>query len=158
MDTKEEWRDVVGFEGKYRVSSHGRVWSNRRKKYLAPYVNNSGYALVWLHVAGKGYRRLVHRLVMTAFIEDFSEDLEVNHKDENKLNNRLDNLEVCTRQYNIEYSFAKYYIVTTPDGEEIEVFNLRKFCRENDIDHRRLWEVVDGKRKHHEGFKARYKE
>ena len=158
MDTKEQWRDVVGFEGKYRVSSHGRVWSNKRKKYLAPQVNRYGYALVMLCVAGKYYHRTVHRLVMKAFSEDYSEDLQVNHKDENKLNKRLSNLEMCTQQYNIEYSKAKYYIVTTPDGEEIEVFNLKKFCRENDLSHKHLSAVTTGKRKHHKGYKAKYKE
>lgn len=158
MDTKEEWRDIVGFEGKYRVSSHGRVWSNRKKKYLTSGVNSRGYAHVCLAVAGKKYWRRVHRLVLEAFSEDFSEGLQVNHKDENKLNNRLDNLEMCTGQYNTEYSKAKYYIVTTPDGEEIGVFNLKKFCRENDIDRRHLHGVIAGKRKHHRGYKARYKE
>lgn len=155
MDTKEEWRDVVGFEGKYRVSSHGRVWSNKHKKYLALWVSSCGYVLVTLRVGGKSYNRSVHRLVMEAFSEDFSEDLEVNHKDENKLNNRLSNLEMCTRQYNIEYSFAKYYIVTTPDGEETKVFNLRKFCRENNLDHGNMHSVVTGRCKQYKGYKAR---
>lgn len=158
MDTKEEWRDVVGFEGKYRVSSHGRVWSNRRKKYLTPGVNTKGYARVWLFVAGKPHPRSVHRLVMEAFSEDFSEDLQVNHKDENKLNNRLDNLEMCTCQYNLEYSKAKYYIVTTPDGKEIEVFNLQKFCRENNLHGGNMHSVVKDNRDHYKGYKARYKE
>ena len=158
MDTMEEWRDVVGFEGKYRISSHGRVWSNKRKKYLALWVDNCGYALVHLYVAGKGYNRLVHRLVMEAFSEDFTEDLEVNHRDENKLNNRLSNLEMCTRQYNVEYSVAKRYIVTTPDGEEIEVFNLHKFCREFGLDSPNMRGIITGKREQHKGYKARYKE
>lgn len=158
MDTKEEWRDVVGFEGKYRVSSHGRVWSNKRKKYLTPCVSFYGYAKVTFVLSGKRYNLAVHRLVMEAFSEDFSEDLQVNHKDENKLNNRLSNLEMCTQQYNTEYSFAKYYIVTTPVGEEIEVFNLNKFCREHDMNTSCLCAVAAGKRKHHKGYKARYKE
>lgn len=158
MDTKEKWCDVVGFEGKYRISSRGRVWSNKRKKYLAPGVNSHGYAQACLTVAGKVYYPLVHRLVMEAFSADYSEDLQVNHKDENKLNNRLDNLEMCTHQYNSEYSKAKYYIVTLPDGEEIEVFNLHKFCRENDLVRSHLYAVIAGKRKHHKGYKARHKE
>jgi hypothetical protein len=158
MDTKEEWRDVVGFEGKYRVSSHGRVWSNRKKKYMTPWVNSRGYALVVLRVDGKNYPRKVHRLVMEAFSEDFSEDLQVNHKDENKLNNMLSNLEMCTHQYNSEYSLAKHYIVTTPDGEEIEVFNMRKFCRENNLHVGHMTSVVTGNLDHHKGYKARYKE
>lgn len=158
MDTKEKWRDVVGFEGKYRISSHGRVWGNRKKKYLTPWLSSSGYTFVTIRVGGKSYKRLVHRLVMEAFSEDFSEDLQVNHKDENKLNNRLDNLEMCTNQYNSEYSNAKYYIVTTPDGEEIEVFNLLKFCREFDLNAVTLYGTISGKYDHHRGYKARYKE
>lgn len=158
MDTKEEWRDVVGFEGKYRISSHGRVWSNKYKKYMTPYLVEDGYAQVTLVIGGKSYCRRIHRLVLEAFSEDFSEDLQVNHKDENKLNNRLSNLEMCTHQYNSEYSLAKYYIVTNPGGEEIEVFNLRKFCRENGLNDANMGKVAAGKRKRHKGFKARYKE
>lgn len=158
MATQEKWRDVVGFEGKYRVSSHGRVWSNKYKKYLTPCESNSGYAQVWLYVAGKRYYRQVHRLVMEAFSEDFSKDLEVNHKDENKLNNRLDNLEICTSQYNTEYSKSKYYIVTLPDGEEMEVFNLRKFCREFGLEDTAMHGVIAGKCNHHKGYKAKHKE
>lgn len=159
MDTKEEWRDVVGFEGKYRVSSHGRVWSNRRKKYLTPNLVGDGYSLVTLKVGGKSYYRLVHHLVMEAFSEDFSEDLQVNHKDKNTLNNRLSNLEMCTNQYNVEYSCSKYYIVTTPDGEEIEVFNLKNSVeRENGLNDGNMFKVVKGKAKQYKGYKARYKE
>lgn len=95
---------------------------------------------------------------MEAFSEDFSEDLQVNHKDENKLNNRLDNLEMCTCQYNLEYSKAKYYIVTTPDGKEIEVFNLQKFCREHNLHGGNMHSVVKDNRDHYKSYKARYKE
>ena len=158
MDTKEEWRDVVGFEGKYRVSSHGRVWSNKYKKYRSTWVNYYGYALVTLRIGGKSYTRLVHRLVMEAFSTDYSEGLQVNHRDENKLNNRLSNLEMCTNQYNAEYSKSKHYIVTTPNGTEVEVFNLQKFCRENDIDRRRMYAVIAGNLDHYKGYKAKYKE
>lgn len=140
------------------MSSHGRVWSNRRKKYLTPFLVRGGYALVILKVGGKKYNRLVHRLVMEAFSEDFSEDLQVNHKDENKLNNRLSNLEMCTNQYNSEYSNAKQYIITTPDGTEVEVFNLSKFCRDNGLNSGKMYLVVTGYRKQHKGYKARYKE
>ena len=158
MDTTEKWRDVVGFEGKYRVISHGRVWSNRRKKYLTPFLVGGGYIQVILQVGGEKHTWYVHRLVMKAFSKDFSEGLQINHRDENKLNNRLDNLEMCTPQYNSEYSLSKYYIVTTPCGKEMEVFNLRKFCRENDVDQRQMHAVVTGRRKHCKGYKARYKE
>ena len=53
---------------------------------------------------------------------------------------------------------TKQYIVTTPDGTEVEAFNLRKFCRENNLNVGAMSSVIAGKHKHHKGFKARHKE
>lgn len=53
---------------------------------------------------------------------------------------------------------TKQYIVTTPDGEEIEVFNLHKFCRDNGLNSGKMYLVVTGYRKRHKGYKARHKE
>ena len=125
MDTKEEWRDVVGFEGKYRVSSHGRVWSNKRKKYLKPFPNKDGYLLVDLG----SHTYTVHKLVVLSFMGEIPKWLEINHKDENKQNNRVSNLEICTRQYNVEYSKAR------------QSFN----------------DVLAGRKQHHQGWTIRRK-
>lgn len=111
----EIWRDIKGFEGLYQISTFGRVKSLpkytysrgypqlRKEKILKPgYTGkNRCYATVILN-DGKGYK--VHRLVAEAFIPNPNNLPCVNHKDENPLNNRVDNLEWCTNQYNVKYS------------------------------------------------------
>ncbi len=99
----EEWKPIHGFDG-YYVSSFGRVWSDKQKKrFLSTSRDNSGYYHVRLYNKAKQYSLLVHRLVAECFVANPNEYKEVNHRDENKENNRADNLEWCTRKYNILY-------------------------------------------------------
>lgn len=117
----EEWRPVVGYEGLYEVSNLGRVRSlditriqlsrkgNPFKRRICGHILKAGYNSVtgYLYVnlwnrIGHTYR--VHRLVAMAFIPNPYNLSDVNHKDENKLNNRVDNLEWCTKQYNLTYN------------------------------------------------------
>ena len=116
----EEWRPVVGYEGLYEVSNTGQVRSvDRYVKYsdgrihlhkgkvLSPVKSNLGYLLVSLCCNGKYKMFLVHRLVAEVFIENFDNLPEINHKDEDKTNNSVDNLEWCDRSYNINYGSRK---------------------------------------------------
>lgn len=98
---KETWIDVKGYEGLYKVSNYGRVKSNR--KILKNRNHTSGYLQVNLSKRGHSENKYIHRLVAEAFIDNPNNFSEVNHKDENKLNNRVDNLEWCSRQYNNTY-------------------------------------------------------
>lgn len=113
---QEEWRDIEGFEGLYQVSNYGRVKSLQREvrantcgvrmlaeKVLRASKNNAGYMLVVLCKNGKHFNKMVHRLVAEAFIANPNGFKEVNHKDENKLNNNIENLEWCNRVYNATY-------------------------------------------------------
>lgn len=101
----EIWRDVVGYEGLYRVSSTGKVYSILAGRILKTCISNTGYELVCLRsVDGKRHQKTVHRLVATAFVPNPKGLPIVNHKDEDKLNNQADNLEWCTYTYNNEYS------------------------------------------------------
>lgn len=110
----EIWKSIEGYEGLYEVSNFGMVRSIDRyvphktfgKKFckghvMATHINNAGYATVNLCKENK-YRSFdVHRLVAIAFIEKANHyDFEVNHIDENKLNNRVDNLEWVTKSQN----------------------------------------------------------
>ena len=105
----EEWRDIKGYEGKYQVSNLGRVKSlkdshgNYREKILSNTPTKDGYLTVGLYKKGKSKPYKVHRLVAEAFIENTNNHPIINHKDENKQNNRVDNLEWCTYQYNNTY-------------------------------------------------------
>ena len=113
---EEIWKPVIGYEGLYEVSSYGRVRSLdryvkgkgesywlRKGKVLSPEKNKDGYLLVSLCCNGKRYLRTVHRLIAQAFIPNPDNLPEVNHLDEDKTNNRVDNLEWCDRSYNNNY-------------------------------------------------------
>lgn len=105
----EVWKDIEGYEGLYRVSNLGNILSLNYKhrgypKQLTPKINNKGYAWVELRKNKTPKQISVHRLVAMAFLDNPDNLPEVNHKDENPLNNRLDNLEWCSRIHNIRYS------------------------------------------------------
>jgi hypothetical protein len=152
----EIWKDVLGYEGLYVVSSLGRVKSVKTGLIRKHYDEGHGYKRVSLCKNRRYKLKCIHRLVVEAFIGAIPKGLEVNHKDEDKSNNTLDNLEICTRQYNAEYSCAKHYIATHESGEVVEIFNLRKFCRERGLSRSSMTEVAQGKRSQHKGWVVRY--
>lgn len=96
-------KDVVGYEGLYAVTSCGKVWSYKNKKFLKPQVNKGGYLQVGLHRDGELKFYLIHRLVAEAYIPNTDNLPQINHKDENKTNNCLQNLEWCDAKYNNNY-------------------------------------------------------
>lgn len=115
----EEWKPVIGYEEIYEVSNWGNVRSVDRQikcknsirtykgKQLSKCLDNKGYYRVLLSVAQKHKSALVHRLVAEAFIPNPEKLPEVNHKDENPANNSVDNLEWCTKIYNLEYGTGR---------------------------------------------------
>lgn len=103
----EEWRPIAGFEGLYEVSNIGRVRSlTRYKKVIKPIITNSGYYQYQLWHNGVCRAELAHRLVAQAFIPNPDNKLVVNHIDENKLNNSVDNLEWLSQVDNCRYGTA----------------------------------------------------
>lgn len=107
--TEEIWKDITGYEGLYQVSNLGRVKSlydggHKCFRYLIlkPSINN-GYLYVKLTVNGKCKSKAIHRLVAEAFIPNPDNLEQINHIDENKQNNNIENLEWCTRSYNLTY-------------------------------------------------------
>lgn len=112
----EVWKDVVGYEGSYEISSFGRVRTISRfvpachksrqfiqGRIICPNRFPKGYLGCTLYKNGSQKLRYIHRLVAEAFIPNPQNLPQVNHKDENKSNNRVDNLEWCTQEYNTNY-------------------------------------------------------
>ena len=101
----EVFKDVKGYEGYYEISNLGRVRSTSYKgvKILKPFITKKGYLNVIFCVKRKTEHKLIHRLVAEAFIPNVNNYSTVNHKDENKLNNCVENLEWCDIKYNTNY-------------------------------------------------------
>ena len=109
MTKSEVWRDVVGYEGLYKVSNKGNVRSVARKdsigrkcggRTLRPVTTKDGYLRIDLHKNGVRNSKYIHRLVAEAFIPNAESLPQVNHLDEVKVNNNVSNLEWCTSKYN----------------------------------------------------------
>ena len=111
MDEKEIWLPVVGYECLYEVNNLGNVRSldylqTGRVQLLKPVMTNRGYLKVCLCKDGKHKYYGVHRLVAQAFLTNAENLPQVNHRDENKQNNCVSNLEWCTAKYNMNYGTA----------------------------------------------------
>lgn len=121
-EATEEWRDVSGYDAPYQVSSLGRVKSLPRKKgtkgkVLSPGMNTSGYEVINLLQDGRYRTRTVHRLVAIAFIANPENKRCVNHKDGDKTNNSIDNLEWATHKENTRHAFDTGLMVGTNLGK-----------------------------------------
>lgn len=104
----ENWQSVNNYEGIYEISSYGRLRSLKfnRLRYFNLKADGWGYVIVVLHKKGKREAVRFHRLVASHFIANPDNKKEVNHKDGNKLNNRVDNLEWVTPEENMKHAFS----------------------------------------------------
>lgn len=161
----EIWKDIAGYEGLYQVSNTGKVRSVDRvvshKKSgsrfckgieLVICLNPSGYPIVGLMRGNQKATARVHRLVADAFLDNPTDLPEVNHINEDKTNNNVSNLEWCDRQHNAEHSRSKWHVFNDPDGLEVHIFNLHKFCRENNLTQSLMSHVHNGTREQYKGW------
>lgn len=117
----EIWKDVVGYEDYFQVSNFGNVFSKRTNRQLAKISNHSGYLVINSRLNGRASKAIslrVHRMVADAFLEPPSDEIRdecskhfykkvlVNHKDCDKTNNHVSNLEWCTPKQNSEHAIA----------------------------------------------------
>ena len=115
----EIWKDIPDLKG-YQASNLGRIKSLRNNLILSQINNGNGYLYVTISNKNKRKNYYVHRLVAKTFIKNFDETKVVNHKDYNKKNNCIDNLENVSQKENIRYSIKnrpKYLIFKTNTGE-----------------------------------------
>lgn len=101
---KELWKPVPGYENLYIVSNRGRVYGLKNRRLLKAAVMNKGYMLVTLWKNNEQNSTLVHRIVAQVFLPNPGNLPQVNHKDTNKMNNYVSNLEWATCQQNIAHA------------------------------------------------------
>lgn len=161
---EEVWKDIIGHKG-YEVSNLGNV---RCKNGEIPDIKIWGnYYMVHLKKPRSKYYFL-HRLVAFAFVEGYKEGYVVNHKDENKLNNRADNLEWCTHKYNCNYGTriqrirekqSMPVLQYTLNGEFIaEYASMHIAANIINADAGHICDCCLGKRKYAYGYFWRYKD
>lgn len=173
---KEIWRDIKGYEGLYQVSNLGRVKSldrtdfnghHRKERTLKILRNTKGYLQISLFKNRTHKRYLIHRLVADAFIQNKNNLPCVNHKDENPLNNCIDNLEWCTYKYNSNYgtinrkrgeSHSKPVIQYTLDGQFVKEYpSAREAERQTGIKFTQISACCNGKYEYSGGKKGNEK-
>jgi hypothetical protein len=180
MVGREEWKEISGYEGRYMVSNLGNVVSCERyvkvggggqrlvkEKILKQTKCPGGYNEVNLWKDNSRKMFLVHRLVAEAFLENKNKLPEVNHKDENKENNCVENLEWCTSKYNANYGTRnkrmvkqkslKPVVMLDVNGIELKRFaSLGDASRETGFGISSIIRVCKGRQKTSMGYKWRY--
>ena len=179
----EIWRPVRDFEGLYEVSNLGLVRSvdrtvrganamsdsypiNRKGRVLKQSMATNGYLFVVLCKDGKHTHTNVHRLVAETFIPNPDNLPEINHKDENKSNNVVSNLEWCDRSYNVNYGTSlekrsrkcfKCIEQLTLDGQHVAFYKtLTEAVRKTGANKVSICSVCNGRYKTAMGYRWRY--
>lgn len=100
----EMWKEIPGTEGQYQISNYGKVRTVKTGRVLTPAIDARGYERVCLFKMDRDRRYKVHRLVAITFIPNPDNKPQVNHKDGNKRNNFVDNLEWVTNEENMRHA------------------------------------------------------
>ena len=164
----EIWKDIKGYEGLYKVSNYGNVKSlnynhTGKERLLKPKIET--YYRITLSNYGVVKLYLIHRLVAEAFIPNPDNLPQVNHKDENKHNNHVYNLEWCTNKYNLNYGTVKEKIAKalskkvyqyTLDGEFVREWKSTQECERNGFHQAHIVKCCRGERKTHKCYRWSY--
>ncbi|AKU43400.1 HNH endonuclease [Bacillus phage Silence] len=162
----ERWKLVEGYED-YKISSEGRVMSLKagKERILKQFPNERGYMRINLMKKSKLKQVFVHRLVAYAFIGEVKKGYEVNHKNGDKTNNRLENLEIITSSENTLHScyvlgglVKAVYMLDKNDFSILKEYpSMAKASKENGIDNGAINKVCRGSRNFAGGYSWCYK-
>ena len=129
----EEIKIIPNTNDRYAITNYGRVYSFITEKYLVQRTNKDGYNYVILRVNNKNITAKIHKLVAINFVFNPNNYNCINHKDENKQNNKFTNLEWCNIKYNNSYG-TRLTRCSENCGIPIDVYKNGKYiCTENSI-------------------------
>lgn len=154
---EETWKNVVGYEGVYSISNLGRVRRDKSGsglckagRTLKPILHKSGYLIVNLYRNGICKTHLIANLMAYTFIGTRSKGMQINHKDTNKLNNYLSNLEYVTPKENTAHAFKnglRHPFPGEKNGQskltEKDVLKIRELFAKGNITQRKLAEMFN---------------
>lgn len=177
---EEEWRPIPGYEGLYEASNLGKIRSIDREirhskngtltlkgRVLKLGIDKDGYLQVQLNKNGRGKTFRVHRLVWMAFNGAIPENMQVNHVDEDKSNNRLENMNLMTCKENINFAtrnqrvaqvLSKPIIALDADGNVAFEFPSTAEAERCGFNSGHLSACCRGRRGTHKGYRWKYKE
>lgn len=161
------WKPVKDFEDRYYVSDTGSVYSVLSDKLLSPKIDRYGYKVVTLFKNGKAKCITVHRLVAINFIPNPNGLPVVNHKDENKVNNQVSNLEWSTVKYNDNYGTRNERMANSKKKNPVAQYDMdmnlinihlgiKDAQRTTGVNRNSIRDVCRGNRDSAGGYKWRY--
>lgn len=122
------WKDVPNYEGLYKVSNMGDIFGFKRNKILTPCNGKDGYKILKLCKNGNIKTVYIHRVVASAFLENTNDEMQVNHINGIKTDNRASNLEYCTLHQNLIHSYKlglkKIYPVAKLDSSTLQIIDI----------------------------------
>ena len=174
----EIWKDVIGFENMYQISNNGKVKSLKRKsligrvlkeRFLKPSKDTKGYLRVSLHKNNKAHHRSIHRLVAEAFIINNDNKSQVNHKDGNKENNIVSNLEWMSNKENSDHAYNtglkskeslnkafKIKSIRIDTDQEQNHYSINQAAKDLNLYPANVWNVLKGNFKQSGGYRFEY--
>lgn len=160
---EEVWKPIAEFPS-YEVSSKGRI-KDKKGLIHKTFDNGNGYLVVGLSANNHHYNRRVSRLVASAFLPNPENHKEVNHINEDKYDNRVENLEWCTRTYNVRYGNRTKKAVAKraravdrydKDGTFVKRYNIMKDAIKDGFDNIMVCKCCKGNKKSHKGYIFKY--
>lgn len=151
----ETWKPILGYEGRYEISNLGQV-RNMKHNIIRTRPSRTGYELVTLHKDGVRTTESMHRVVAIHFIDNPENKTQVNHIDENKYNNCVDNLEWMTAKENINHGTA-IERRSKPITNGIKIYmSATEAAKELGIHRNMIYRVLQGKRERTAGYHWTY--
>ena len=156
MGESEIRKEINGFEG-YYISDIGKVY-NKENKELCQWIDNVGYKQVNVRKDKKKYYKRVHRLVAEAFIPNPDNLPQVNHKDGDKTNNKVSNLEWISNKDNTQHGYDNglyttkhrcigVIAISKEDGTKKEFSSIRSMCEELNLNRKTVSNILNGSKK-----------